>query len=64
MKNPVPFFLGIFATCGSLILCQYVLNQEAKLRCMENGSPLRIVEGRTFMGDTTLCVHVAEVRIP
>ena len=40
------------------------MNQEAKLRCMEQGSPLRIVEGRSFMGDTALCVHVAEVRIP
>jgi len=58
----VPFFLGVFLTSLGFIACQHVMNREAKLRCLESQSNLAIIEGRSFLGDTTLCVHPRDVR--
>jgi hypothetical protein len=64
MKNSTPFFLGVFLTSLGFIACQHVLNKEAKLRCLETQINHKIVQGRTFLGDTTMCVHNAEITLP
>lgn len=64
MKHPIPFVFGVAATLAVIVPAHFVMNREAKLRCLESGQHHRIVQGRSFLGDTTLCVHYGEITTP
>ncbi len=64
MKNSIPFLAGIFATCATFLPAHFVMNKEAKLRCLESGGSHKIVFGRTFLGDTYMCIHPGNISAP
>ena len=64
MKHFTPLFLGVLGTIGIILPAHFVMNREAKLRCLEGGSQYRLVQGTTYLGDTTLCVHYLDIKTP